>query len=96
MYKSHAEPKHPWIIPIALVQLLYAETPKHLHRAKAQVLYLLLNTIFSLHLPFLLYLTALLVASTLSDFLKSFTADDDVSTQVQVSRTAIVKWNCGK
>lgn len=91
MYKSHAKPKHPWIIPIAVVQLLYAETQKHLQRANAQVLYLLFNTIFSLHLPFLLYLKDLLVASTFSDFLKNVTADHDVSTQVQVSRTATVK-----
>lgn len=92
VYRSHAELEHPWIVPI---QLLYAETRKHLQRAMLRSLspfYI----IFSLLLPFLLYLEDLLVASTFSDFLKNVTADCDVSTQVQVSKTAIVKWNCGK
>lgn len=38
VYRSHAELEHPWIVPIAPVQLLYAETKKHLQRANAQII----------------------------------------------------------
>lgn len=38
MYRSHAELEHPWTVPIAPVQLLYAETKKHLQRANAQII----------------------------------------------------------